>query len=77
MEGPRELHHAMLECEMLRESCIKVLEEVAKYLKTDNSATGGGEVWQGGRGRLQGEGAGKREQLQGEDHCQGQFGFFL
>ena len=37
MEGPRELHHAMLECEMLRESCIKVLEEVAKYLKTDKA----------------------------------------
>ena len=37
MEGPRELHHAMLECEMLRESCIQVLEEVAKYLKTDKA----------------------------------------
>ena len=37
MEGPRELHHAMLECEMLRDSCIQVLEEVAKYLKTDKA----------------------------------------
>ena len=37
MEGPQELHHAMLECEMLRDSCIQVLEEVAKYLKTDKA----------------------------------------
>ena len=37
MEGPRELHHAMLECEMLRDSCIQVLEEMAKYLKTEKA----------------------------------------
>jgi len=34
LEGPRELHHAMLECEMLKGSCIKVLEEMAEYLKS-------------------------------------------
>ena len=34
LEGPQELHHAVLECEMLRGSCIKVLEEVAEYLES-------------------------------------------